>query len=485
MGDQALEGGFLINDAGRVNEFGRAFAHAVVGCMAGAAGASASGSNTGTGSGCGAGALGAVVGEFSAQLYGAADPAKTIAFASMMSGIAAAAAGQGAEGVAIAASTGANAAQNNRLLHISETQRIKELAKGDKQKEARLTAAACALVRCADGVPKDDPAYAYLKGLQEAGANLTDEKSLLIQQKGRQGGNNEPLFQYTGVDQYIIDPWTQNKVGTRLVGAGQAGLGVVGAVGSAGLCTTGIGCAAGAITGTVSVDYAWAGAKQSVTGNAQIPYGEQVLQSLGLIPQGAAYTYAVLGLAPVGVEAYLANKAINQSIALNAAAKESYAIPSNLDELYGAAKQPNLIKLFEVENKVLIQNPELKIWQQGEKITLDPSKQYIYSVNAEGKFVTGVELKIGRGPNIYDPKKMGDYNLGHPTLNNGKPARISGELRYENGGWVINGNSGRYTKPYADRTPIQLENAATLARSLGLPVKVAPLQPVPKFLIIE
>ncbi|MFP5409286.1 MAG: DUF637 domain-containing protein, partial [Gammaproteobacteria bacterium] len=72
VGDQALEGGFLINDAGRVNEFGRAFAHAVVGCMAGAAGASASGSNASTGSGCGAGALGAVVGEFSAQLYGAA-----------------------------------------------------------------------------------------------------------------------------------------------------------------------------------------------------------------------------------------------------------------------------------------------------------------------------------------------------------------------------------------------------------------------------
>jgi filamentous hemagglutinin len=190
IGGQALDG--------NINEFGRAFAHAVVGCAAGAAGASASGSNTSTGSGCGAGALGAVVGELSAQLYGATDPAKTIAFASMMSGIAAAVAGQGAEGVSIAAATGANAAQNNRLLHISETQRIKELAKGDKQKEAKLTAAACALARCADGVPKDDPAYPYLKGLQDAGAHLEDEKSLLIQQKGWEGRSYGQLFQYTG-----------------------------------------------------------------------------------------------------------------------------------------------------------------------------------------------------------------------------------------------------------------------------------------------
>lgn len=132
VGDQAMEGGFFINDAGKVNEFGRAFAHAVVGCMAGAAGASASGSNTSTGSGCGAGALGAVVGEFSAQLYGAADPAKTIAFASMMSGIAAAAAGQGPEGVAIAAGTGANAAQNNFLSHQLQAKREKLRNKVDK-----------------------------------------------------------------------------------------------------------------------------------------------------------------------------------------------------------------------------------------------------------------------------------------------------------------------------------------------------------------
>jgi hypothetical protein len=62
------------------------------------------------------------VGELSAQLYGAADPAKTVAFASMVSGIAAAVAGQDAQGVSIAASTGANAAQNNWLNHADKAQ---------------------------------------------------------------------------------------------------------------------------------------------------------------------------------------------------------------------------------------------------------------------------------------------------------------------------------------------------------------------------
>jgi filamentous hemagglutinin len=50
------------------------------------------------------------------------------------------------------AATGANAAfvgvTNNRLLHENEKQRIKELAKGDKELEEKLTRAACFEVKC-------------------------------------------------------------------------------------------------------------------------------------------------------------------------------------------------------------------------------------------------------------------------------------------------------------------------------------------------
>jgi hypothetical protein len=116
IGNQTLLGGDF-NTSGNVNEFAHEFAHAIVGCAAGVAGASAAGSGTSTGQGCSAGALGAVVGELSAQFYGGTDPNQTIAFAQMMGGIAAAAAGLGAEGVSIAANTGANAAQNNYMAH--------------------------------------------------------------------------------------------------------------------------------------------------------------------------------------------------------------------------------------------------------------------------------------------------------------------------------------------------------------------------------
>jgi hypothetical protein len=67
-----------------------------------------------------------VVAEMSALFYGGTDPNQTIAFAQMMSGIAAAAAGLGAEGVSIAANTGANAAQNNYLAH-ADAQRLQQL----------------------------------------------------------------------------------------------------------------------------------------------------------------------------------------------------------------------------------------------------------------------------------------------------------------------------------------------------------------------
>ncbi|MFN5350363.1 MAG: hypothetical protein ACK5A0_12635, partial [Polaromonas sp.] len=253
-----------------------------------------------------------------------ADAAKGIA--SSIAGLTAAGVGA-AVGGAQGAATAATVDFNNRQLHPLETQRIKELANGDPRKQARLTEAACALVRCADGVPKDDPNYAYLKAMQDAGANLQDEQKTLLAQQSRPGDPTRtfgPLFRYTGVDEYIIDPATQNKLGTRLAGAVQAGAGLAGVAGSGALCTTGVGCVAGAITGTVSADYTQAGAKQAVTGNAAVPYGEQVLQSLGLSPQAAAITYGVLGIAPAAVEGALLNKAVNAEAAANAAARLSY-----------------------------------------------------------------------------------------------------------------------------------------------------------------
>jgi uncharacterized membrane protein YeaQ/YmgE (transglycosylase-associated protein family) len=100
--------------AGKINEFGRAVAHAVAGCLAGAAKAQ-------SGDGCSAGAVGAVVGELAAQFYNdgtGTEPKKdTTAFAALMSGVAGALVGGDAKSVNLAASTGANAAANNYLNH--------------------------------------------------------------------------------------------------------------------------------------------------------------------------------------------------------------------------------------------------------------------------------------------------------------------------------------------------------------------------------
>lgn len=319
------QGAFAIGDGldnKTLNAFTHKLAHAALGCAAGAA-------TAGNNSGCAPGAVGAVVGELTAEFAkqsGMSD-AKALDLAKVMSavsGVVVGGGGDNAQAVNIAASTGGNAAENNRLLHPKETQRIKELAQGDAQKEARLTAAACALAHCADGVPKDDPNYAYLKSLQDAGSGMGAEQTLLFKQQGLVGRNYQQLFQYTGVDEYLVDPFTQNKMGTRLAGAAQATAGTAGVAGSGALCTTGVGCVLGTISGTVSADYAVAGVKQAVSGNASKPYGEQVLESLGLSSQAAAYTYATLGLAPAAVDAVVTNRAINAQVTANSAAKLSY-----------------------------------------------------------------------------------------------------------------------------------------------------------------
>ncbi|MBX3654967.1 MAG: hemagglutinin repeat-containing protein [Ramlibacter sp.] len=228
-------------------------------------------------------------------------------------------AGGGVNGAVVAL----NIDTNNRQLHPSEVNRIKDLAAGDPEKEARLKAAACALVRCADGVPIDDPNYPLLKAMQDAGQGLTAEKTLLGQQKVWVGRNLTSMFQHDWLDS-VGEAITQNNTGTRLVGAVQAGAGVAGVVGSAALCTSGLGCLAAGVTGTVSADYAVAGAIQAGTGRATTPYGEQVLQSLGLSPGAAALAYGMTGLAPLLGQAVIVTRLVNAEAAAATWARGTY-----------------------------------------------------------------------------------------------------------------------------------------------------------------
>ena len=111
-GDSSL--GASIGEA-KLGAFANKVAHAVAGCAIGAA-------STDNSSGCSAGALGGALGELSAELYGARPD--TVPFASMLSAIGAAVAGQD---VNVAAAAGGNAAANNFLKHTQAALMQQEL----------------------------------------------------------------------------------------------------------------------------------------------------------------------------------------------------------------------------------------------------------------------------------------------------------------------------------------------------------------------
>lgn len=115
---QAAHGiGNLVKD-GQLNAFTQAVAHAIAGCAVGAARADSS-------EDCAAGALGAAIGELAASAYGRQPD--TVAFASMISGLAVAIAGGDASQINLGAQAGANAAANNYLNH-PEAMRLRQLA---------------------------------------------------------------------------------------------------------------------------------------------------------------------------------------------------------------------------------------------------------------------------------------------------------------------------------------------------------------------
>ncbi|VTU29278.1 hypothetical protein H4CHR_02372 [Variovorax sp. PBS-H4] len=107
----AAQGAHAIGDltlAGALDDFTNKAAHAIAGCMVGAARADSA-------SGCAAGALGAAIGELAAEGYGRRDD--TVQFAALMSGLAVAVTGGDASQINLASQAGSNAAANNYLSH--------------------------------------------------------------------------------------------------------------------------------------------------------------------------------------------------------------------------------------------------------------------------------------------------------------------------------------------------------------------------------
>ncbi|PSL86388.1 hypothetical protein C7T35_02775, partial [Variovorax sp. WS11] len=107
----AAQGANAIGDLtadGALDGFANTVAHAIAGCMVGAARADSA-------SGCGAGALGAAIGELAAEAYGRRND--TVQFAALVSGLAVAVTGGDASQINIGSQAGGNAAANNYLNH--------------------------------------------------------------------------------------------------------------------------------------------------------------------------------------------------------------------------------------------------------------------------------------------------------------------------------------------------------------------------------
>ena len=322
----------------------RVAAHTAIGALAGGAGGA-----------LGAGVSAATmphIGEAIDKL-GLSDPVKQAV------GIATASVIGAAAGGTAGAVSGLNIDANNRQLTHTEMDRLKKLAGNDQVKEARLAAAACALVKCAAEFPVGSAEYRQMKALEDLGNSPTfaAERQLLSQQTDTVGNRDKvtyKLFQY-GVANSLLDSATRvdntYQVTTRVMGGVQAVGGAATAVAGAGVTAggavtcpeTGVGClvAAGGVVMTgYGIDQTKAGVGTMLTGQQQPTLGGQLIQQmLGVSPGTAELMYGLAGLTPAAVEATLANKAVNAQIAANAAARNSYAASSTaLPEGYAPLK---------------------------------------------------------------------------------------------------------------------------------------------------
>ncbi|MDN3366273.1 hemagglutinin repeat-containing protein [Ralstonia pseudosolanacearum] len=211
---------------------------------------------------------------------------------------------------------GSNVDRYNRQLHPTEEQKLKELQKGKSPEERqRLADAACALTRCSAGVPDSDPAKAALVASEQRGQQYGAEQNQL---------KVNGLFVYSGFDRFN-DVADRNQVSNRTVGLVQGVTGVAAAAATVGGgCITLVGCGAAVVVAGTSLDYSDAGFRQMISGNPTPTYGEQVLQSLGMSPTGAALTYGAVNLGAAAGAAAVVNQTAKEAAAFNNAARLSY-----------------------------------------------------------------------------------------------------------------------------------------------------------------
>lgn len=215
-----------------------------------------------------------------------------------------------------AANTAEIAIANNRQLRQSEVKRIELLAKGNANQQARLSIAACAVVKCAEGY-EGTTEYSFLKAIQDAGLSDTFkvERDLLVQQNFRvsTGGFvniDKQLFDYTLLDRgtdkltSIYNPLDRDyKITNRATGILMVAGGATGVTGSTALgstCITGAGCVLALGGFVASADLTVTGLNQTLYGKPSNTLGAQAISATtGLSLNQSELVYGLLGLASV------------------------------------------------------------------------------------------------------------------------------------------------------------------------------------------
>ena len=292
------------------------------------------------------------------------------------------------------------------------------------------------------------------------------------------------VAKYQAIDNFCSPCfWKGAKDAAPLALAMGLGLGALAVVCAPAAMVVGIGMAAFGTYAMLDEHFGWSGGK---------PFDqmtdEEKSESLGGLVGGTLAGLVgglVGGLGAKGVQSARGKGGKGKASDGDATTKAGEEAPNKgaaptkgLDDLYGAPKEPGGrtgIKDFELNpDGTVVKNPTIQYPEPGKPPVLEPGKEYIWLVDEQGRLVVAEEVPTG---GTFDGRPA---KLGHPTLVDGKPARIGGEIKQGPNGTTINNRSGRFSG-HPDRGPQQLENAAKLFEEAGLPVKpeFSPLGPPP------
>lgn len=167
------------------------------------------------------------------------------------------------------------------------------------------------------------------------------------------------------------------------------------------------------------------------------------------------------------------------------------SIANMLDERFGETVDPHRAtyyeRLFAPVSLIKIESPEivhfLKFMESVDKSHYFSSFQeeeftLIWLVDVLGNIRIAIEEAVPPpGPSqqrqFPAPKAIARLcnRLGHPALVSADPARVGGEIYYDNGEWIINNRSGRYGLNLG-RQKKHLDHVALSFEAVGIKVEV-------------